>query len=366
MVVDALAREYRELGHDAVVLAARPKQWIQLDDASRTYPTVRHPAFYSTRWGVAWYRRYLLKLHRGRHFDAVHCHSVYPTGYLAALSRPQCEAATVITSHGGDVREGNARLQKKGLPERHALAVRAADALAAISGFTRDGFLRLGGDPARIVEIPNGVDLRQFQRLPSRPQRLPANLVAGRYLLFLGRLHARKGVDVLFRALAMLPASGNEIDLAVAGDGPERAALESLSRELKITQRVAFVGSVGGDEKLWLLKNARAVVLPTRHWEAFPLVVLEAYAAGRPVVGTCAPGLADKIFEGRTGWLANADDVASLARAIQPALASPADAEAFGQAARRYAAGYSWRAVANQYLDLFADLADRRRLVRAA
>lgn len=367
LVVDALAREHAALGHDVVVLAARPKRKEPLNDENRPYAVMRHPAFYSTRWGVAWYRRYLLKLHRQHHFDAVHCHSVYPTGYLAALCRPEWDAATVITSHGGDVREGNVRLQKKGLPQRHTQAVQSADALAAISGFTREGYLRLGGEPGQIVEIPNGVDLAQFNRQPARPQRLGSEVRAGRFLLFLGRLHERKGVDVLLRALASLRAPGDgRIDLLIAGDGPQREPLEALARELQLTSRVLFVGPVAGDEKVWLLKHARAVVLPTRHWEAFPLVVLESYAAGRPVIGTRAPGLADKIIESQTGWLAEPDDAASLARAIQPALAEPRTADAYGEMARRYAASFSWRAVAQRYLELFADLADRRRLTRAA
>ena len=96
------------------------------------------------------------------------------------------------------------------------------------------------------------------------------------------------------------------------------------------------------------------------------MVVLEAYAAGRPVVGTRAPGLADTIVENHTGWLAAPDDVSSLSQAIQPALGDAPLTDALGRNARRHVADFSWRSVALKYLELFAQTADQRRTARAA
>ncbi len=140
MVVDTLARHFSALGHEATVLAPRHRH-LAIDDARLPYPVVRHPRFLSTRRFVAWYRRWLLELYHWNRFDVLHCHDVYPTGYLAALCRRDIDAPVVITSHGGDVREGNVRLAKPGLPARHTLALEQADALIAISGCTRDGIL---------------------------------------------------------------------------------------------------------------------------------------------------------------------------------------------------------------------------------
>ena len=124
---------------------------------------------------------------------------------------------------------------------------------------------------------------------------------AGTYLLFLGRLDARKGVDVLLNALAA--ADRCRLDLVVAGKGPESAALTALAQRLGLASRVHFVGVAEGDRKIWLLQNGLCTILSSRIWEAFPVVLIESYAAGRPVIATDVPGLRERVQPGRTGLL---------------------------------------------------------------
>src|SRR4051794_4318938 len=88
-VVDALARQFRKLGHQPFVMAPRPRLPLRPDDASLPYPVIRHPRFYSTKLLVGWYRGWLRRAHQRHRFDVLHCHDVYPTGYLAALTRDQ-------------------------------------------------------------------------------------------------------------------------------------------------------------------------------------------------------------------------------------------------------------------------------------
>src|SRR5579864_2465471 len=186
-VVDALARHFVRLGHEAVVLAPRPRKPLKPQDRNFPYPVVRHPRFFSTRDFVSWYRHFLSSAHARHRFDVIHCHDVYPTGYLAALCRPRLRVPVVITSHGGDVRDNNARLTKRGLPERCALALRAADALISIGPFTEQGFRRIYPDAPRIVTIPNGIDLTPYEAPAPRPAGLDAAIRPGGYVLFLGR-----------------------------------------------------------------------------------------------------------------------------------------------------------------------------------
>ncbi len=94
---------------------------------------------------------------------------------------------------------------------------------------------------ANIVNIPNGVDLAPFSRSAGRPDLLAATLIPKSYLLFMGRLKERKGVDVLLRALSLLSAS-TPIPLVIAGAGEEQPALEQLSQSLGLGERVWFVG----------------------------------------------------------------------------------------------------------------------------
>src|SRR5581483_547929 len=142
-VVDALARHFLGLGHQPMVLAPRPKRLSRPDDSGLPYPVYRHPRYVSTRRFVGWYGRFLLAAHAKYHFDVIHSHDVYPSGYVAALCTPKLGIPLVITSHGGDVREGNVRITKPGVRRRHVMAVRAADALVSIGNFTEEGFRRL-------------------------------------------------------------------------------------------------------------------------------------------------------------------------------------------------------------------------------
>src|SRR5262249_8423300 len=159
-VVDALARQYQALGHDPVVLAPYPRLPLRVNDAELPYQVVRHWRFFSTRLFVSWYPWCLLRLFSPRPFAGLLSHCLLAPGYLAALCRPRLDVPVVLTSHGGDVFSGNARLGR--LRPRFAQGVAVADALVAISRFTEDGILRLCPQPRRLVSIPNGVTLDAF------------------------------------------------------------------------------------------------------------------------------------------------------------------------------------------------------------
>ncbi len=198
-VVDALAREFLRLGHEPSVLAPLPRLPLRPRDSSLPYRVIRHPRFFSTQHFVSWYRLFLARAAGRYRFDVIHCHDVYPTGYVASLCKAKLKIPLVMTSHGGDVREGNARLSKPGMRERFLRSVREADALVSIGRFTTAGFTQLDADPSKIFDIPNGVDLTPFQAPVNRPVELDASIEAGHYALFLGRLSQRKGWDVLLR-----------------------------------------------------------------------------------------------------------------------------------------------------------------------
>jgi glycosyltransferase involved in cell wall biosynthesis len=140
---------------------------------------------------------------------------------------------------------------------------------------------------------------------------------AARILLSTSRLTTQKGVDVAIRALASLP---DDTVLVVLGEGPERARLESLARELALERRVFLLGRVP-DVAAWL-RRATVYVHPAR-WEGFGLGVLEAMHASLPVVATCASSLPELVVDGVTGRLVPVDDPNGLAAAIDQALGEP-------------------------------------------
>jgi glycosyltransferase involved in cell wall biosynthesis len=245
------------------------------------------------------------------------------------------------------------------------LALKNADALVSISRLTTDCFERLypGG---KIVELPNGVHLGSLDSAP-RPANLDQRIQPGRYLLFLGRLHWRKGVDLLLDAWARVPTESRaRMMLVVAGDGEERPALLAIAERLGIASQVHFAGIVLGSDKNWFLQNARGLCLPSRNWEAFGLVVLEAFAAGKPMIGTRLPGFEDLITPGSTGWLVPPDSPVDLAHAVNELLVDDARLSQMAKTVRRKAETYSWKAIAARHVELYEKLLGGGQVLRKA
>lgn len=180
-----------------------------------------------------------------------------------------------------------------------------------------------GWPAARIRHVPNFA--ADFAGTP--PAILPAPPGARR-LLALGRLHPNKDFATLLRALALLPG---HVHLSLAGEGPERATLEALARQLGIAERVAFLGwrrDTGA-----LLAGAEMLVVPSRI-EPLGNVVLEGFSAARPVVAAAAEGPREVIEHGRTGLIVPIGEAEPMAAAIRTLLEDATRAATLAAAAR--------------------------------
>ncbi len=189
-------------------------------------------------------------------------------------------------------------------------------------GNTRDivrWIVAQGWPEARAHHLPNFVE--------DLAGAAPAALPGAPRLLAMGRLHRNKGFDVALRALALLPGA----HLSIAGEGPERAALETLARELGVADRVTFLGwrrDVGA-----LLAACDVFVCSSRH-EPLGNIVLEAWSAARPVVAAAAQGPSELIEENETGILVPPEDAEALAKAVGVLLADPQRAARLAQSGR--------------------------------
>lgn len=187
--------------------------------------------------------------------------------------------------------------------------------------FLRRKMIEFGYDPAKITTLNNAFF--------SSAKQQPAEEAPRTGLLFAGRLAHEKGVDLLIRAAAGLSAP-----VWIAGDGPARPELESLARQVGANNAI-FLGFQQPVAVQTLLAQSHALVFPSRWYENGPLVILESYANGTPVIGANIGAIPEFIEEGETGYLFEANNADSLRQVLQQALADPEALQRMGSHARR-------------------------------
>ena len=193
------------------------------------------------------------------------------------------------------------------------------------------GHVAVGDRAARLVERFVGLPERSVGTIYNGVPDLEAEPMArrrpGPIIGTLGRLDPQKGFDLLIRALPLVP----DATVVIVGDGPERAGLERLARELGVTDRVLITG--WSEQARAYLGSFDIFVLPSR-FEGFPLSIVEAMLARLPVVATDVGSIAEAVLDGETGFLVPAEDVDALAGALQRLLADPELRRRLGESGR--------------------------------
>lgn len=194
------------------------------------------------------------------------------------------------------------------------------DKVVVPSRFFMQKFIEWGWPKEQFVYIPNYVDSTRFE--PS--------FEAGDYFLYFGRLAPEKGVATLMRAATAAGAK-----LKIAGTGPIEADLHTLSTELD--GDIEFLGYRSGAELHALIREARAVVLPSEWYENAPMSVLESFALGTPVVGARIGGIPEMVIDTETGWTFESGNTQELAALLSRLKAMPSEHLAqMGRAARNH------------------------------
>jgi glycosyltransferase involved in cell wall biosynthesis len=257
----------------------------------------------------------------------VHCHDRYSNLFGVIASR--LARTPVIASKRWAEAERRHRVL-------NALAFRWASAVVAnsnsvVHSLTHDDRV----DPARVTLVPNFVDDAAFQA-PDEPlrRRLVRELGVpedGRLIGIIASLRPIKNHDILIRALALLIRDVPEAHLVVVGDGESRTSLESLAGELHVREHVTFTGVRSNAPNLHHLFEVSVLCSRT---EGFPNSVVEAMAAGRPVVGTDVVGIRDAVSHEETGLLVPPGDPAALAAALRRLLSDRGLARRMGEHGR--------------------------------
>lgn len=190
---------------------------------------------------------------------------------------------------------------------------------------------------ARTHVVPNGVDVEPFRRAA------PAHLPSGRKILFVGRLDPRKGFPIAVDAFAFLAHEFPDLQLIVVGDGPQRDAVARLEPDIR--RRVTMVGGVRHALLPPYHAAADLFVAPSTGRESFGIVLVEAMAAGLPVVASDIPGYREVVRNGMDGLLVPPNDAESVAWAVRKVLTDPALAERLRAAGHARGERFRWEVV---------------------
>ena len=290
-------------------------------------------------------------------FDILHLHSIFlwPT-WAAARSARRMGNPYIIAPRGMLVKElieRKSRFTKKlwiSLIERRNLE-RAA-AIHVTTGNEMKEIEKFGFALPPVFIVPNGVDVEELRRQPRRVAPLIESIIRKPYLLFMGRINWKKGLDRLIPALTYVP----DIPLVIAGNDEEnyRPTLEALAASHGVSNRITFTGAVYGDDKAALLQNAFLLVLPS-YSENFGNVVLEAMAVGCPVAVTPEVGVADLVQTSGAGFVVNGTPEI-LGKGLQHMASDPQELKKMGDKGRRAVEEhFTWSSVGMQSVEMYED-----------
>jgi glycosyltransferase involved in cell wall biosynthesis len=204
------------------------------------------------------------------------------------------------------------------------------DLFIAPSQFLADKMVQHGLDPERLVVQPNFIPLDRFDANSSAESPGQQEPNGGDYLLFFGRLSSEKGVETLIKAMARLPNR----KLLIVGEGPQRLDLENLA--LRVAGgRVRFTGYQPAEELMATLRRASLVVVPSEWYENCPYTILEAFAAGKPVVASRIGGIPELVKDGHDGLLFEPGNAMELADCIHALMSDGCLRRRLGESARR-------------------------------
>lgn len=332
-VVQGLAEGAADLGHQVEVVAVETigragTPGRQRSSVTRAFSLAAlgsqeiAPGYIAAAWKAA---------------DIIHVHHPHPLADVACLLRAR-RTPVVVTQHADSSRaiyRPSARLVLR----RAAAIVVPSRAHLALSS-------ELAGHESKVEVIPFGIDQSRWEMVPPPPPGAPPRAI------FIGRLVAFKGLDVLLRALERVP----ELRLDIVGSGPQGRRLRTLAQALAVSDRVRWYGEYPDEDLPRRMADADFLVLPSvTVEEMFGLVVLEAMAARRPVVTTAVPSAVREVnVPGVTGLEVPLRDVPALAHALETLSHDPALRLRMGEAGRqRVLERFTQAAMAEKHIELY-------------
>jgi phosphatidylinositol alpha-1,6-mannosyltransferase len=268
-------------------------------------------------------------------------------GYLGLWLQRWVRLPFVMFAHGNEILAAI----KDDYPKPR-MALQRAQRVLAVSQYTAGLVARAGVNPERIDIVHPGCDTKHFHPMPVNRrlrERLLGSRARDRVILTVGGLVARKGHDMVIRALPRLQKKIPQSTYLIVGDGPYRGQLEQLAVAMGVREHVVFAGQVPDEDLPQFYALSDVFVMPSREdpkacdVEGFGLVFLEANACAKPVIGGRSGGIPDAIVDNVTGLLVSSRAPEDIANALIRLLSDPDLAVRMGQEGRaRVVAEFDW------------------------
>lgn len=344
-----LAGGLRRRGHEATVFApCSDREYAETHAdfvrVGRPFPIPAHGSL--ARITVSLHLTNRIKHYmRDGGFDVVHLHEpLMPVLPMTALR--YSETVNVGTFHAF-ARSNVGYYYGKPLLKRY---VKRLSARIAVSIPARDFVQHYFPGEYRIV--PNGIDVARFMGQPPFPELRDGKLT----VLFVGRLEYRKGLGYLLRAFAMLKDDFPQLRLVIVGDGPMRRWYANFLARKQLPD-VIMAGYVPASELPRYYASCDIFCAPNTGDESFGLILLEAMAAGKPILATNIDGFRSVVHNGREGVLVDRKDKRQLAQALRTLIQDEALRQELGRAGQRTAVRYDWEQVTAEVLEVYRDAA---------
>jgi len=357
-----LAGQLKEMGHEVVIVT---KEMEQSEAQGGLYPDgvreIRAKRLTATEHVLMPPDpRDLRNLLRRERFDVVHAHHAFtPTPLLSLDAAYRLGVPSVLTNHSITFANSSDLIWgpvSQVLPFKRYISL--ADRVIAVSGSAAE-FIERFMEGGQAVVIPNGVDVGRF----GEPKPVPRSVVdPDRFehpmILGVGRLAFRKGFHLLVESMPRVLSRHPGARLYVAGKGMMMGFLGLLAESLDMEGKVNLMGYVPDDALPWLYKVCDVFVLPSVSAESFGITLIEAMAAGRPVVASRIGGVPEIIDDGINGLLFEPWDSRGLSDALCALLGDPRRAEDLGRRARMSVEeNYSWPKVARRIEEVYMEVA---------
>lgn len=297
-------------------------------------------------------------------YDCLHCGDLFPQALNGVLLRKTFNLPLLIFCHGDEISQIDRRRYQ---PKVRDYIYRNADAIVAANQFACDGLARIGIRPERVHKLTPGVELEKFHPRLRRPDLIERyGLQGSKVLLTAARLVPRKGHRIVLQALPRVVASVPNLKYVVAGEGPERPALERLVRELHLESAVVFAGDINHTEICDFYNLCDVFVMVNRlesegDVESFGMVFTEANAVGKPVIGGRSGGTSEAVVEGTTGFLVDPEDASDVAARLLLLLENDDLSRRMGAAGlERARTEFNWNTRAQTFREINQEMVMRR------